>query len=404
MTRLAVLSLHTSPLSLPGNGDAGGMNVYIRQLAASLAQTGVEATVFVRRHNDAPTVVRVKPGFTVVHIDAGAVDLPKESLLGAVGQFTEGVKSWLAENPADVLHANYWLSGLSGHRLKHELELPLVCTFHTLARAKSESGDIEPQHRIEAEADLIACSDIITAHSVVEAQQLTQLYDADPKRINVVPPGVDTAIFSRGARRGARMALKLDDRPLLLFVGRIQPLKGLNVATETLIRLRCTHPDARLAIIGGASGPDGERELRKLNAVVRAHRLEGQVSVIAPLPHHLLSVYYRAADVCLVPSRSESFGLVALEASACGVPVVAADVGGLRTLVDHGHTGYLIPDRDPVLYSEAVRSILDDRSLAASMGRHGAEIAGHYSWDSTANRMRKIFDDLSNRIPQPCTA
>ena len=404
MSRVAVLSLHTSPLLLPGRGDAGGMNVYVRELASSMAQAGIDATVFVRRHNDAAAVVDVEPGFRVVHIDAGPPGLSKESLAGSVDDFAEGVGAWLKRSPVDVLHANYWLSGVAGHRLKHELDLPLVSTFHTLARVKAITGDPEPQRRIEAEAEVIACSDVITANSVAEVQQLAGLYGADPKRIDVVAPGVDPAFFSAGSRRGARVALGLGDEPVLLFVGRIQPLKGLGVAVETLIGLRDGHGDARLLVVGGASGPDGERELRRLDDAVRRHGLRGRVTMVAPQPHHLLSTYYRAADVCLVPSRSESFGLVALEASACGVPVVAADVGGLRTLVDHGRNGFRIAERDPALYTAAVRSILDDPSLASSMARQGAEMAGRYSWTATAGRLRRIFGDLSARVPLDCTA
>ena len=404
MSRVAVLSLHTSPLVLPGRGDAGGMNVYVRELVSSMAQAGIDATVFVRRHNDAAAVVDVEPGFRVVHIDAGPPGLPKESLAGSVDGFADGVATWLRESPVDVLHANYWLSGVAGHRLKHELDLPLVSTFHTLARVKAETGDPEPQRRTDAEAEVIACSDVITANSVAEAQQLAGLYGADPARVDVVAPGVDPAFFSAGSRRGARTALGLGDEPVLLFVGRIQPLKGLSVAVEALAGLGDRYLHARLLVVGGASGPDGERELRRLHDAVRLHRLQGRVSLVSPQPHHLLSTYYRAADVCLVPSRSESFGLVALEASACGVPVVAADVGGLRTLVDHGGNGLRIAGRDPALYTAAVRSILDDPSLAQSMARRGAEKAGRYSWTATAGRLRRIFEDLSARVPLDCTA
>ena len=404
MSRVAVLSLHTSPLVLPGRGDAGGMNVYVRELVSALAQTGVDATVFVRRHSDAPTVVDVEPGFRVVHVAAGAPGLAKEALPAAVEEFAEGVKAWLQDHPVDLLHANYWLSGVAGHRLKHDLDLPLVSTFHTLARVKAETGDPEPQRRIDAEAEVIACSDVITANSVAEVQELAELYGADPKRIDVVAPGVDGALFSVGSRRGARAALGLGDGPVLLFVGRIQPLKGLDVAVETLAGVGRRHRDARLLVVGGASGPDGEQELERLHDAVSSHRLHGRVQLVPPQPHHLLSTYYRAANVCLVPSRSESFGLVALEAAACGVPVVAADVGGLRTLVDHGRTGLRIPERDPARYTGAVLSILDDPSLASTMARRGAEMAGRYSWTATAARLRRIFADLSARVPLDCTA
>ena len=353
------------------------MNVYVRELVSALAQTGIDATVFVRRNSDAPTVVDVEPGFRVVHVAAGAADLSKESLPGVVEDFADGVGAWLQEHPVDVLHANYWLSGVAGHRLKHELDLPLVSTFHTLARVKAETGDPEPQRRIDAEAEVIACSDVITANSVTELQQLSELYGADPKRIDVVAPGVDGAVFSVGSRRGARAALGLGDGPVLLFVGRIQPLKGLDVAVETLAGLRRRYGDAQLLVVGGASGPEGERELLRLDRAVRRHRLQGRVSMVV--------------------------GLVALEAAACGVPVVAADVGGLRTLVDDGRSGFRISERDPARYTEAVLAILDDPSLASSMARRGAEMAGRYSWTATAARLRRIFADLSLRVPLDCT-
>ena len=399
-----MLSLHTSPLSLPGQGDAGGMNVYVRELVSSLAQAGVDATVFVRRRDHAPEVVEVEPGFRVVHVPAGPLDLDKESLPSVVEKFADGVRSWLDVRPVDVLHANYWLSGVAGHRLKHQLDLPLVCTFHTLARVKAETGDPEPQRRIDAEAEVVSCADVITANSVTEAQQLARLYGADPERIDVVPPGVDSALFSVGSQRGARAALGLGHEPVLLFVGRIQPLKGLDIAVEALAELRASRPDALLLAVGGASGPDGEAELRRLGAAVRSYEMEDRVKLVAAQPHHLLSTYYRAADVCLVPSRSESFGLVALEAAACGVPVVAADVGGLRVLVDHGRTGIRVAGRDPSRYAAAVRSLLDDAVLAESMGRGGAQMAGRYSWTATAGRLRRIFQDLSARVPVDCTA
>jgi len=319
MARVAMLSLHTSPLVQPGGGDAGGMNVYVRELAAALAHGGTDATVYVRRWNrDLPTRMTVEPGFEVVHVDAGPIDLAKEQLPGIVDEFADGVRDHLSYEPADVLHANYWLSGVAAHRLKHELDLPLVSTFHTLARVKAETGDLEPQARIDAEADVVACSDIITANSVVEMHELVTHYRADPSRIEVVPPGVDHAFFSPGSRRGARQALGLGDEPVLLFVGRIQPLKGVDVAVEALARLGDRR--ARMLVIGGSSGVDGDDYTAEIDALIAAHGLADRITMVPPQPHHVLSTYYRAADVTIVPSRSESFGLVALESAACAHP------------------------------------------------------------------------------------
>jgi D-inositol-3-phosphate glycosyltransferase len=404
MRSLAVLSLHTSPLAQPGSGDSGGMNVYVRELVASLAQAGVRSEVYVRRWaDDLPTIVDVEPGFRVVHVDAGPCELAKEDLPEVVDAYTHEVARHLRRRGGpDLLHANYWLSGLAGHRLKHELSLPLVSTFHTLARVKAETGDPEPDRRVDAESEVIACSDAILANCTAEATQLVELYGAEPSRIEIVPPGVDHAFFSPGDRRGARFALGLGDHPVLLFVGRIQPLKGLTVAIGALAELSDRHPDAVLVAVGGRSGVGGAEEMAAAEALIDRHGLAGRVRFVPPQPHHMLSTYYRAADVCVVPSRSESFGLVALEATACGTPVVAAAVGGLRTVVDDGVTGLLVDSRDPADYAEALESLLDDSVRAEAMARAGAEHARGYTWSTTAARLRRLYADLTTRSPVSC--
>lgn len=403
VTRLAMLSLHTSPLVQPGGGDAGGMNVYVRELVAALAHGGADTTVYVRRwRDDLPKRLAVEPGFEVVHIDAGDPNLSKEQLPSIVDEFADGVRAHLAIDPADVLHANYWLSGVVGHRLKHELDLPMVSTFHTLARVKAETGDSEPQNRIDAESDVIACSDIITANSVVELHELVRHYGADPSRIEIVPPGVDHAFFSPGSRRGARQALGLGDEPVLLFVGRIQPLKGVDVAVEALSRLR--DPRARMLIVGGSSGTEGDNHAAEVRDLITDRGLDHRITMVPPQPHHVLSTYYRAADVTIVPSRSESFGLVALESAACGTPVVASDVGGLRTLVDHGRTGLRVPGRDPDDFVEAVERIIGDPTFAERLSERAAEAATAYTWTSMAARLRRVYADLSERVLVDCMA
>ena len=402
MSRVAVLSLHTSPLVQPGGGDAGGMNVYVRELVSSLAQAGADATVYVRRWAEAlPEVIEVEPGFRVVHVEAGPPNLGKEDLPWIVDEFADQVRSYLANDPVDVIHANYWLSGVAGHRLKHELELPLVATFHTLARVKAETGDSEPQLRIDAEAQVVRCADVITANSVTELHQLVSHYRADPDRVEIVPPGVNHAFFSAGSQRGARQALGLGDGPVLLFVGRIQPLKGADVAVEALAQL--SNPEARLLIVGGSSGTHGDSEVRRLEKLIANHGLVEQVQGFEPQPHHLLSTYYRAADVCLVPSRSESFGLVALEAAACGTAVVAADVGGLRTLVEHGRTGFRIASRDPAEFAQAVQMILGSPSLATELSRQAATAARAYTWSTMAGRLRRVYNDIGARVLVDCS-
>jgi D-inositol-3-phosphate glycosyltransferase len=398
---LAVLSLHTSPLAQPGTGDSGGMNVYVRELVAALAQAGVDCDVYVRRWNDElPEVVEVEPGFRVVHVDAGPAQLTKDQLPEITGEFADRVADHLIERPARALHANYWLSGVVGHDLKHRLDLPLVSTFHTLARVKAETGDPEPQRRIDAEARVIACSDAILASSETEANQLRTLYHAPPERIEIVAPGVDHAFFSPGDQRGARAATGLGPGPVLLFVGRIQPLKGLDVAVRALAEL--DRSDATLVVVGGPSGPQGDQERARVGALGDELGVAGRIRWVDPQPHHLLSTWYRAADMCLVPSRSESFGLVALEAAACGTPVVAAAVGGLRSIVEHGRTGFLVEGRDPAVFAAYIDEILDAPDVAAAMSAAAAERAASFTWSTTAARLRRLYADLVVRQPVVC--
>lgn len=399
---LAILSLHTSPLAQPGTGDSGGMNVYVRELASSLAQAGVASRVYVRRWaKDLPTQVHVEPGFEVVHIDAGPPELAKEQLPSVVDEFTAGVKrDLLHAGPVNALHANYWLSGVAGHNLKHSLGLPLVSTFHTLARVKAERDNEEPRGREDAETAVIGCSDMILANSPAEAQELSDLYGALPERVEIVPPGVDHAFFSPGDKRGARAALGLGDQPVLLFVGRVQPLKGLDVAVAALACL----PDQNttLVVVGGPSGPDGHSELQRVKALSEHLGVAHRVRFVDPQPHHLLSTYYRAADVTIVPSRSESFGLVALEAAACGSPVVASDVGGLRTLVIDGVTGRLVDSRDPGDFATCVAEILGNAATADEMSKNAVQLAKSYTWSTTAARLRRLYADIASRQPVDC--
>lgn len=401
MQRVAILSLHTSPLAQPGTGDGGGMNVYVREFASALASAGVSCRVYVRRwRDDLPITVDVEPGFSVVHIPAGPAELTKEALIPYVEDFADGVMKDLIDFAPDLIHANYWLSGVAGRMIKQRLGLPLVTTFHTLARVKAELGDPEPERRAAAEAEVMSCADEVLANCTAEAEQLVEFYRADGDRIEIVPPGVDHAFFSPGSQAGARWALRTDDRPLLLFVGRIQPLKGVDVAVETLAKLE--RPDARLWIVGGASGAGGEGEVDRVRHLIADNQLGDRVRFVPPQPHHLLSTFYRAADVCLVPSRSESFGLVALEAAACGVPTVASAVGGLITLVEHGQTGYLVESRDPGHYAAFVDKILADPVLARRLSVSAAARGRTYTWSRSADRLLRLYADVGSRALAPC--
>jgi D-inositol-3-phosphate glycosyltransferase len=412
MRRLAVLSLHTSPLAQPGTGDGGGMNVYVRELSSALARAGVECDVFTRAWaDDLPATVSIEPGFRVHHVSAGPpTPIAKESLPRVVDEFADGVLKRMQTSeslgtdedlPFDAVHANYWLSGMAGHIIKHRMNLPLVSTFHTLDRVKAEASPEEveadsPHRRAEAEAAIIQCSDTVLASCSVEAAQIHELYDADPSRIRIVAPGVDHAFFGPGDRRQARRALGLPGQgPLLLFVGRIQPLKGVAVAVQAVAALADDQADARLVIVGGPSGPQGEAEVERMRAMVDDLGLGEQVVFVPPRPHELLSTYYRAADVCLVPSRSESFGLVALEAAACGTPVVASDVGGLRSLIDHGRTGYLVEEPSPEAFAAWVRQILAEPLLAERLSTGAVLRARRYTWARAAHLLREIYAELT---------
>jgi D-inositol-3-phosphate glycosyltransferase len=425
MRKLAVLSMHSSPLALPGVGDGGGMSVYVRELSSSLARAGVACDVYTRA--DEPSLapsVHVEPGLRVHHVQAGPLaPVPKEALFPLVEEFTAGVlESIVRDGLPDAIHANYWLSGIAGHSLKHTLELPLVSTFHTLARVKAEASPeeteaSEPSRRADAEAHVIGCSDAVLASCTVESDQIVDLYHADPSRIEIVPPGVELAFFSPGYKPQARRAIGMPgDGPLLLFAGRIQPLKGGCTAVRALSALArygygpSSDKAARLVVVGGPSGPHGEEELAEMHRLVDELGLAGQVRFLPAQAHERLSTFYRAAEVCLVPSRSESFGLVALEAAACGTPIVASAVGGLTTLVEHGKTGYLVETRDSSDdwaraegFAARVAEILGDDTFAAEMGMAAAERARGYTWPLAAARLRRLYGDLTARSLVECS-
>ncbi len=379
------------------------MNVYVRELVSALAQAGVDCTTYTRASRPGlPEVVQVEPGHRVVHVSAGPFDLAKEDLPRVIGEFGDGVIDHIKNGPgADVVHANYWLSGLVAHRVKHELELPFVSTFHTLARVKAEGGDPEPARRERAEAEIINCADAICVSCTEEESQFRRLYGNPQGRIEIVSPGVEHAFFAPGDKTGARNALGLGSGPILLFVGRLQPLKGLDVAVRALAELR--RPDAVLLVVGGASGLEGSTEVARVTELIESLGLRNQVRFVEPQPHHILSTYYRAADVVVVPSRSESFGLVALEAAACGIPVVASAVGGLLTLVDDGLTGFLIAGRNPSHFAQRISAILNDPVLAASMSARAAERARRYTWSFAAARLRRVYTDLAVRELVACS-
>jgi D-inositol-3-phosphate glycosyltransferase len=405
--RVAMLSVHTSPLAQPGAGDGGGLNVYVSSLASALARAGVECDVLTRaEHAEQPPIVEVEPGFRVVHLDAGPrAPIAKEALPALIDDLVVAGRRYLtAAGEFDAIHANYWVSGAVGHRLKHELDLPLVTTFHTLARTKAAVGiDDDPLERQHLEAEIVACSDRIVASTFDERSELVAKYAADPERVEVIPPGVDHAMFSpqdRDAPRRRRLSLP-PSCPVLLFVGRIQPLKGADLALRCLAALRDDR--AMLAVVGGPSGADGDTEMARLHALARDLDIADRVRWVAPQPHAALADWYRSADVCIVPSRTESFGLVALEAAACGTPVVAANVGGLGSLVVNGETGYLVDGRTAHDYAAPVERLLADPYLAAEMGARAVASSHRYTWSITAARLRRLYSDVGARELVTCT-
>jgi D-inositol-3-phosphate glycosyltransferase len=398
VARLCVLSYHTSPLAQPGTGDGGGMNVYVRELSSALARLGHEVDVYTRRDNPlARDVEVVEPGFRVHHVTAGPPStLPRDQLGDYVGAFTDAVAtSFRCSGLPDAIHANYWLSGLAGHRLKHELNIPLIMTFHTLERVKADHFEGESEDRAFQEAAIFACADAVLASCEVEAEQFVKFYNADRERVYVVPLGVEHAFFAPGYRPQARHALGLDGvETMLLFVGRLQALKGVDLALETLIELRARGRNAMLAIIGGPSGSHGRDTLAQLHRRVREAGVIEHVSFVAPQAHQLLSTWMRAADVTLVPSRSESFGLVALESSACGTPVVASEVGGLITLIEPGVNGLLIAERDPVAWANAVEVVLSPETTTM-MSNDAVLLARRYTWRSAGESLATLVEQLA---------
>jgi len=392
--RVALLSVHTSPLDQPGTGDGGGLNVYVREVAERMAAQGVEVDVFTRRSDpDQPARSVVAPGVAVHHLDAGPpTPVDKEEVTNHLCAFLLALQAHPTAGTHDVLHAHYWLSGWVGRRIAPRWGVPLVQTFHTLGVLKNATlapGDSpEPPLRLHAEERVASDADRVLVLTCGEARLLHTTYGLSGARLTVVPAGVDLDRFSPGPARTAPT-----HAPELLFVGRLQPLKGPDVAVRTLAEVRRQVPDARLRIVGGASGNGrgrtGPDELRALAAelgVADAVTLEGAVAQAH------LAERYRAADVLLAPSRSETFGLVALEAQACGTPVVGADVPGLEAVVRGG--GTLVPNHDPADHAAAVVRLLTDPVHAAATRRAGLAAARAASWDRTVERLLAVYADV----------
>ncbi len=405
LPRAAMLSVHTSPVDQPGTGDSGGMNVYIRSVAARLEERGIDVDLFTRCRGgvDHETKHLTKHAH-VVSIKAGPCEpIPKAELPRYLPEFLGGViqHSRMNDRRYDLVHSHYWLSGWVGHALHDLWDIPLVSSFHTLGKVKNyllASGETpEPPVRIAGEMRVIGASDRILAPTPTEAGQLVGLYRAEPEHIRIVPAGVDHQMFTPRDRERARDRLYLKGLRLALFVGRLQPHKGPDVAIRTVAEAIAADPvatrDLQLAIVGGPSGTD-VGEIDRLMDLVAALGINDRVMFFPPQPQERLADFYSAADVVLVPSRSESFGLVALEAQACGTPVVAARVGGLPFVVEDGRTGFLVDGHDPSEHAQRVLDVLRDASLQARLGDEAAYRALRFTWDATADEVARVYRDV----------
>jgi D-inositol-3-phosphate glycosyltransferase len=413
--RVAVISVHPSPHDQPGSGDSGGMNVYIRSVAERLAEQGIAVDIFTRCHGQGgPEVQDLAPGGRLIRVKAGpCAPVPKDELPRYLPEFLDSVLTRAVADPADpathrhspydVVHSHYWLSGWVGTQAKEIWGVPHVASFHTLGKVKNANlpdGDRpEPPVRLDGEERVVHASDRILAPTRTEADDLVSLYGADPGRIRIVPPGVDRAVFRRRSKAEAKSRLHLTGARLVLFVGRLQPFKGPDVAIRAVAEAVARRPDLMsnviLGVVGGSSARPGDQdEVARLMELSAALGVADRVVFYPPQPHQRLAEFYSAADVLLLPSRTESFGLVALEAQACGTPVVATGSGGLPHVVLDGETGFLVRSRDAGRYAERLLQILSDRALAARLSRGAFRHAERFSWDATTADVRRVYREV----------
>ena len=400
--RIATLMVHTSPLDQPGIGDAGGMNIYVLESAQRMAAMGVNVDIFTRRTDPAaPEIVEISPGVRVRHFDCGHGTLTKEQLPIHISGLSQEFSRIMRTENYDVIHSHYWLSGKVAMPAAKELGIPLVHTMHTMARVKNlnlaEGETPEPMIRVQGETQVVAAANALIANTDAEGASLVSLYDACPDIVHVVSPGVDLFTFTPGeSRSAAREIVGLPQDALVVsFVGRIQPHKGPEVLIRATSELVKHSPLLRhkliVNIVGGASGANTE-EVDRLKELSTWLGIDDVVRFAPPVPRAELPQWYRAADLVIVPSYSESFGLVALEAQACGTPVIATAVGGLRTAVADGISGVLVDGHDPKAWSSVISRLLQEpqRRVLLSMG--AVEHASHFGWDVTARGTLDIYD------------
>ena len=397
LARIAFISFHASPLAAPGQGKSGGMNVYVRQLARALGQAGVAVDVFTRETRPAGNPVEnLSDQVRVVHLPAGAPETPLEDLYGCLPQFRQEMLAFQEQQGLEyqLVHSHYWLSGWAGRAFSQALDIPHIVTFHTLSRIKMQSraGEREPQQRQQVEAELLADADGIIAFSPHERDAMARLYGADAGRIHLIPCGVDLRTFRPLDREESRQRLGLNGDKVLLYVGRIESLKGVELLVHTVAQLDTCEP-VRALVVGDDNGQDNE--LARIRRLAETLQVEDAFDFVGRVPQEELPIYYSAADVCVVPSFYESFGLAALEAMACGTPVVASRVGGISTVVQHGRTGYLKSWRCPEAFANSLEMLISSKSLQHSMGQAARRRAEDLSWEKIAGRIAAVYQTLT---------
>jgi D-inositol-3-phosphate glycosyltransferase len=404
-----MLSVHACPLAKLGGRDSGGMNVYVRELARDLGSRGIEVDVFTRwREKDDPRIQSIGPNARVIHVQSGPMGYwPKMAVYERLDEFTAKVSEH-AESEArsyDLVHAHYWLSARVARTLAERWNVPVVQMFHTLGLVKrevlDEDVDGESDVRVEIEREAVRKSTAIVAASEIELGELRRLYRADARRVAVIPCGVDPAVFHPVRQADAREALGRDQcERLILFVGRIEQIKGIDVLLRAMGLLFARHPELRsdvcLLVIGGALDPGDDapetEKILELRRLVHEHRMEANVAFVGSRGQDELALYYAAADVCAVPSLTESFGLVALEAMACGTPVVGTRVGGLQTVIEHGESGLLVPAGDYRALAESIAQVLTDARLRMHLAHGARGRAEHFTWRRVGDRISELYD------------
>lgn len=396
MQRIAQLSYHTSPLAALGGAVSGGMNVYVLELSRELARLGYAVDMFTRREDTGPTVQHLNEGLRLIHIDAGPPGpVAKETLPRHIGEFARNAAAFAANegHGYDIVHSHYWQSARAGVQLACHFEAPHAVMFHTLGEVKNRAriSEQEPRERIFHERKAVLRSDTVITASEHERALLERYYDARPARLATIPCGIDLERFRPGDRDAARHRLELpQNAPVLLWVGRLEKLKGVDILVEALAQVEI--PGALLVIVGG--DPGAEPLKAELMAQAVSLGVQDRVRFEGPVAHDRLPLYYQAADVCVVPSYYESFGLVAIEALACGTPVVASRVGGLVSTIDDGVNGFLIPWRCPEPFAEKLEVLLANPELREHFSRSGRKSVERFRWSTIALSMSRLYDRL----------